>query len=302
MPSVAVAALVSGIVEASFTQVVRLGLPFAPAACDVPSPMFEKVLPLYTDIHHIASCLAWISVSCPSHAACLVNHKLRKELESAIDAIDIHTMTAKQTIADFEVEFGIDRAVPGMLKSSINVCRMWVHNVSATYKTLRKNILRSFAYGINSLTNNGRGAYPNVQPLLERPAVLRKLVRSKLLAFASKEVLTKETVSLFHFLAEFSRMKTKYSFDRTEDAEANEDEDDEFHATISAPSAAFSKLVVSIIAPPHCAFGMSGREQTTEANQILSSCAAALRRALVLELEKVSTRKAAKAASAAKQA
>lgn len=251
LPSVAAAALVSEIIEGSFTQVVRLGPPFASAKCDVPALMFEKVLSLYTDMHHIATCLAWISVSCPSHAACLVNNTLKKELESAIDVIETHTTTAKQTIDDFDAEFGIDRAMPGMLKYPINVCRMWVHNVSATNKILRKNILRSIAYGINSLTKMVEAHTPKYNHFLNDQQCSAKLARSKLLAFASKEVLTKETVSLFHSLAEFSRMKTKYSFERTEDAEATEE--DEFHETRSCANSAFaaSKLAVSIIAAAH---------------------------------------------------
>ena len=251
--------------------------PPGPLPCD----QALAVCRLYTAAHHVAAGLAWITATCAGAQGCVNNHQLKGEVEGAIDIIDNNLKRMDDLLHECDCLWPRIEAASGKLLLTPATCKRWAVAVRLCFKDLCRHVLRSMVSSVGSLTKLTKSHTPAIDHYISDDGFSSRLAKSRLLNFASKEVLTQESVLLFRCLSDVSRFRDKFGLGATPGHE------DEFFEAISEGKAAFAgaKKVMMVHRACHAMFAMSGALQLAEMKALLLK-KVDMPKALVLELER----------------
>lgn len=253
------------------------------ADCKVRTDILLPVTSLFTHIHHIAAGVAWISTTFAGTGAspCTSKHRLKPELESVLDMISSHLVAAESDLSTHEHIWPLLDIVDAKLKLPIAVCRSWLALVRKHFVDMCSIILGFLVKGAVQVSKLVKGHIPAYEHYLDDAKCNAKLIKAKLVGYASKDLLVSESVALFNILAEIGK------FRRTNALEVHDGSDDIHSESICEAQAAFkaSKKFMSIIATATALYGLSGPARTKEIEALLKK-AADIPKSLKKELER----------------
>ncbi|CAE8619016.1 unnamed protein product [Polarella glacialis] len=283
LPSVSANKMLRSLIEVGGVDKVRISeeLVKGPSA-DIKCELLLAVFEVYEKMHHVAACLAWIGSACEGVAGCAMNHVLRKDLEAALGILDLNISAGEEAVASHRVEFA-EGLLDMQLHLDVEACSKWLAGVRRAFPGLCRLVLLSLFAAIQQLTKLVVSHTIPYEHFISDTTCSLKLLRSRVLHFSAKDVLTGETVTLFNSLAALARFRKTYGL------AVEPGEEDEFSEQVSEATTAFqaSKKLMFVHSATQCLLEMSGDEQFKEATAWVGNKANKIPKGLVAELQKV---------------
>jgi hypothetical protein len=249
------------IILASGADKVSMSMALMTKECELSANVVEAICEVYVHVHHVAAGLAWIGSACDGPTSCTSSHVLRSDLETILDIIRDNVAAGEEAIEKCEEEWAELLKSESLLKVDIEMCRTWLAAVRSNLSVCYHLVLSSLCLAVQNLTKLVRQHTVSYDHFLTDTTCSTKLLRSRVLHFSTKEVLTGESVSLFNALAAVARFRAKFGM------EVQVGQEDEFQEPISMASLAFSasKKLMFVHSAAQCLLEMSGQEQIKEA-------------------------------------
>ena len=133
--------------------------------------------------------------------------------------------------------------------------------------------------GVDKLTKDVQSHTPKFEHYMNDAEMSKKLVKARLLNYASHAVLLDQSVALFRAVSDVSRIKEKFKVTGADDDEANE--------PLAKATTAFrnAKTALTVLSAVTIVFGTQGPNVGKVANEFANKHGAALPKALLAELE-----------------
>jgi hypothetical protein len=283
--------LVVDLLETSGLQEIEVGASFADPAGKMPSNIMEATCCIYLHMHHVVAALAWIATTCTGNNGCTMHHELKSELNAILDHIDQHIIEAQDLFSKHEDLWLLLDASTLKLKMPISVCQAWLAKVHSLMPDLCSHVVSGLVAGIQAVAKLVRSHTPTYEHFVNDSSCSQKLVQSRLINFACKDVLTQESVQLFKCLKNLGEFRVKHCLQPP-----GEPTEDKHHEAIADGQLAFqkSKQCMVVVAAGTCAYMMKGPEQFHEAEKLMERKAGLIPAALQRILKDIVAKKPAK--------
>jgi len=252
------------VVDAAKPPTILLGESLMDRPCDVKCELASGIGEVYVHLHHVAAGLAWINNTCGA-GGCTSNNEFKKDVEVVLKMIQTNMNDGIEVLAKYDGLWYELEAAPSKLKVTIPVVTEWFKKLQQNYQRLCDLVLKSLVEALAKLTHLVKAHTPGYDHYLNEKMCTTRLVKSKLINFTGKALLTSETVMLFKLLADFGRFRTTFGLEPAEDAE------DEHAPLLTEAANAFkaSKKVIAISAAACVIYSMSGQVQKAELKKLI---------------------------------
>ena len=275
-PSVSAVEVLEDIMDSIRIETVQCSSNFVVEQGDVDAKLVLNMCEIYAAMHKAAAGLAWMSVKCG--AECTSEHRIKPELEIVIDVVKKSLGDADELIQRLEETRGHGEPLP-TFTHGLDFCAKWVSAVMSSFGTLMDIIVSMMVCEVDKLTKDVQSHTPKFEHYMSDAEMSKKLVRARLLNYASHAVLLDQSVALFRAVSDVSRIKEKFKVTGADDDEANE--------PLAKATTAFrnAKTALTVLSAVTIVFGTQGPNVGKVANEFANKHGAALPKALLAELE-----------------
>ena len=275
-PSVVAVEILEDIMDSIRIETVQCSSNFVVEPGDVDAKLVWKMCEIYAAMHKAAAGLAWMSVKCG--AECTSEHRIKPELEIVIDVVKKSLGDADELIQRLAETLGHWESLPNFTHG-LDFCAKWVSAVMSSFGTFMDIIVSMMVCGVDKLTKDVQSHTPKFEHYMNDAEMSKKLVKARLLNYASHAVLLDQSVALFRAVSDVSRIKEKFKVTGADDDEANE--------PLAKATTAFrnAKTALTVLSAVTIVFGTQGPNIGKVANEFANKHGAALPKALLAELE-----------------